>query len=573
MATPQISAQNPWPHRLSYLKYLLIWPLYEAYRRKCAHSLRWRLASSHLATVFLSIIATSIVGALVLVTFSFFDDPRSREPAAEAKEVAQIVEDLNAKNQISPEETSAILQGLSEGNIGPNRFTRDINFWATIGREFDNISSISIVYPDGTIVASSAPSLIGQPVLLASPAAPGMAMRALDGSTNTVKNSVVRPQSSLITGAYPLTDEYGNVMGAVVVDKTDSSFPAGWQWALLTLNYVGQIGLTTALIVGLPAIPVAAIIGIRRANTISQPVRELVDATQEFSRGELDARVPIRSQDEIGALEVNFNHMADQLEASIEADAELRQRAEDLLAANRDLIANVSHELRTPIALIRGHVEALQSDPTQIEAYSRIALRETDRLERLVEDLFQLTRLESRRVELNLEDVDAGSIVREAIESLAGPAKRDAGLTLTAQVEDTSLICKCDRQRLVQVVQNLIRNAIRFTPRGGIIVGTAERIGDTIALSVHDTGVGIPPEALPNIFQRFFRAEQSRSRGAGGSGLGLAIAKELVEAMGGTISVESIVDEGSTFTISLPASNTSKVLPSQPLVQTAAQSK
>jgi signal transduction histidine kinase len=398
-------------------------------------------------------------------------------------------------------------------------------------------------------------------------------MRALEGSTNTVKNSVIRPKSSLITGAYPLTDENGNIVGAVVVDKVDSSFPAGLQWALLTLNYVGQIGLTTALIVGLPAIPVAAVIGIRRANTISQPVRELVGATQEFSRGVLDARVPIRSQDEIGALEVNFNHMADQLEASIEADAELRQRAEDLLAANRDLIANVSHELRTPIALIRGHVEALQSDPAQIEAYSRIALRETDRLERLVEDLFQLTRLESRRVELKVEDVDAGSIVREAIESLAGPAKRDAGLTLTAQVEESSLICKCDRQRLVQVIQNLIRNAIRFTPQGGIIVGTAERVDDSIAISVHDTGVGIPPEALPNIFQRFFRAEQSRSRGAGGSGLGLAIAKELVEAMGGTISVASIVDEGSTFTISLPASETTEKLPIQPLVQTAAHSK
>ncbi|MFL5759283.1 MAG: sensor histidine kinase [Thermomicrobiales bacterium] len=553
MGTPTRSGQNPWPHRLSYLKFLLIWPLYEAFRRKCARSLRWRLASSHLATVFLSVIAASIAGALVLVTVSYFNDPRSREPSAEAREVANVLQELNAKKQLTPEETSAILLGMSEGDLGPNRFTRDINFWSTIGREFDNISSISIVDATETIVASSASELIGQAVLLASPAAPGVAQRALAGSTDVVKNSVIRPKSSVITGAYPLSDDDGNIVGAVVVDKADRSFPAGLDWALLTLNYVGQIGLTAALILGIPAIPVAAIIGIRRANTISQPVRELAEATQEFSRGELDARVPIRSQDEIGALEMNFNNMADQLEGSIAEDAELRQRAEDLLAANRDLIANVSHELRTPVSLIRGHIEALQTDPSQVEEYSRIALRETDRLERLVEDLFQLTRLESQRIELHLEDVDAGSVVREAIESLAGPAHRDAGLTLSAQIQDGPLLCRCDRQRLVQVLQNLIRNAIRFTPRGGIIVGTAERVDGAIAVSVHDTGVGIPPDAIPNIFQRFFRAEQSRSRGAGGSGLGLAIAKELVEAMGGTISAESVVDEGSTFTITLPA--------------------
>jgi signal transduction histidine kinase len=184
-----------------------------------------------------------------------------------------------------------------------------------------------------------------------------------------------------------------------------------------------------------------------------------------------------------------------------------------------------------------------------------------------------LTRLESRRFELHLEDADAGSIVREAIESLSGLARREAELTLTAQIGEGNLTCTCDRQRLVQVLQNLIRNAIRFTPQGGIIVGTSERIDDTIAISVHDTGVGIPPEALPNIFQRFFRAEQSRSRAAGGSGLGLAIAKELVEAMGGTISVESAVNEGSTFTITLPASQFNDAPPVNTADQVVAHSK
>ena len=551
MAQPPPSGQSPWPHRLSYLKYALIWPIYDAYRRKTARSLRWRLTGSHLATVFLSIIATSVIGALMVISLFGFVDPRKGEPAAEAKVIADFVNRTNAEEPLNNEELSAILLGFTTGEIGRNAFNRELNFWATVGREFENIRSISVVDRNSMITASSNPSLIGENAGQVSPAAPDIVRSALGGSTDEEDNSVVRPESTIITGAYPIKDSGGNVIGAVVVDKREASYPAGWRWVALMLTFVGEVGLTAALIVVIPAIPVAAIIGIRRANTISQPVSELAAATRAFSKGQLDARVPIRSQDEIGALEVNFNHMADQLENAIEEEAELRQRAEKLLAANRDLIANVSHELRTPVALIRGHIEALQSDPGRTEEYTRIALRETDRLEQLVEDLFQLTRLESNRVELNMENVDARSVVREAVESLAGPAKRDADLTLMTQFGDGDLTCRCDRQRLVQVLQNLIRNAIRFTPPGGIILGTAERAEDGIEVAIHDTGAGIPPEALPNIFERFFRADQSRTRGAGGSGLGLAIAKELVEAMGGTISVESKVDEGSTFTIRL----------------------
>jgi signal transduction histidine kinase len=551
MAQPPKSGPSPWRHRLSYLKYALIWPIYNAYRQKTARSLRWRLTGSHLATVFLSIIATSVIGALLVIAIFGFDDPRTREPATEARIVAELIARTNAEEPLNNEELSAILLGFSTGEIGRNAFSRELNFWATIGREFENVRSISVVDRNSMVTASSDRSLVGQDAGQTSPAAPDIVQLALGGSTDEEKNSVVRPEASLITGAYPIKDSAGNVVGAVVVDKREPSFPAGWRWVALMLTFVGEVGLTAALIVVIPAIPVAAIIGIRRANTISQPVRELAGATQAFSKGQLDARVPIRSQDEIGALEDNFNYMADQLETALEEEAELRERAEKLLAANRDLIANVSHELRTPVALIRGHVEALQNEPGRTEEYTRIALRETDRLERLVEDLFQLTRLESNRIELSLENADARSVVREAIESLSGPAKRDADLTLMTQFGDGDLTCRCDRQRLVQVLQNLIRNAIRFTPPGGIILGTAKRVQDRIEIAIHDTGAGIPPEVLPNIFERFFRADQSRTRAAGGSGLGLAIAKELVEAMGGTISVESNVDEGSTFTIRL----------------------
>jgi signal transduction histidine kinase len=262
----------------------------------------------------------------------------------------------------------------------------------------------------------------------------------------------------------------------------------------------------------------------------------------------------IRGEDEVANLQRGFNQMADLVQTSMTDEAAQRDRAEQALIANRDLVANVSHELRTPVALIRGHLEAIEADPDARDAYIRIALREADRLEHLVDDLFQLTRLESKRVELDLAPFDAGSAVRSAVESLMEPARREAGLTVKANIPEEHLSCLGDRLRVEQVLLNLIRNAIHFTPEGGIILVTAERgAGGRVFFSVRDTGVGIPEQHLEHIFDRFYRADESRARSSGGAGLGLAIAKELVEAMGGAISVESELDEGTVFTIALPA--------------------
>jgi signal transduction histidine kinase len=268
----------------------------------------------------------------------------------------------------------------------------------------------------------------------------------------------------------------------------------------------------------------------------------------------MSARVKVEGRDEIAELQRGFNTMADLLQTTMADESEQRTLAEHALNANRELIANVSHELRTPVALIRGHLEALESDPDSREAYLRIVLRETDRLERLVEELFQLSRLEAHQLDLDIEPFDAGSAVRSAVESLVEPARREAGLTLTADVATDDLTSGGDRLRFEQVLLNLIRNAIHFTPEGGIILVSAEReSGDAIKVEVRDTGIGISADELPRVFDRFYRADRSRARAGGGAGLGLAIAKELVEAMGGTIEVASVPDEGSVFTLRLPA--------------------
>jgi signal transduction histidine kinase len=316
---------------------------------------------------------------------------------------------------------------------------------------------------------------------------------------------------------------------------------------------MGEIGVVLAIFVAIPAVPVAIITGFRRARSISEPVEQLATVASRVANGDLSARVEVTGEDEIARLESEFNQMADQLGDALKEETTHRARAEWLLAANRSLISNVSHELRTPVAVVRSHLEALLAEPAQGEEYARIALRETDRLERLVEDLFQLTRLESKGLQITTEPMDAAAAIREAFESLAEPARREAGITMICEAPDKPLMALADHARIVQVLQNLIRNAIRHTPEGGIILVSAEREPDgDIALQVLDTGEGIPREHLPRIFERFYRADPSRTHsGGGGAGLGLAIAKELITAMGGTIAVESEPGEGAAFTIRL----------------------
>jgi two-component system sensor histidine kinase BaeS len=299
-------------------------------------------------------------------------------------------------------------------------------------------------------------------------------------------------------------------------------------------------------------LPIGVIAGIRRARAISRPITLLAATANRLAQGDFSARVPVKGQDELASLQTSFNEMAEGLENALTNEADQRARAEQALQANRQLVANVSHELRTPVAVVRAHLEAMTNVDQENEEYLRIAIRETDRLEHLVEDLFALTRLDAQGLELVIAPFDAGSAVREAVESLAEPARRENGLTVTSEVATYRLTCLGDRGRLVQVLQNLIRNAIRYTPEGGIVLVTAAAEGQKVVITVRDTGVGIAPQDLPHIFDRFYRADRSRNRGSGGAGLGLAIAKQLIEAMHGTIEVESVVDEGTTFTIRLP---------------------
>jgi two-component system, OmpR family, phosphate regulon sensor histidine kinase PhoR len=240
-----------------------------------------------------------------------------------------------------------------------------------------------------------------------------------------------------------------------------------------------------------------------------------------------------------------------------------RAKAERADQSRRELIVNVSHELQTPIASIRGHVESLlmemeeeeggnAPDPAELRDYLNIVHREAEQLSTLVEDLLSLARMDSDELHLDVVPIVAGEVVEEVYGTMAPLARRERQVTLIRKVAPMLPLILADRQRLVQVLLNLIRNAITYTPQGGIVSITVER-ADTnyLALVVADTGIGIPNDDLERVFERFYRTDTSRARTSGGFGLGLAIVRDLVNAMGGSMTVESKVGEGSCFRVLL----------------------
>ena len=245
---------------------------------------------------------------------------------------------------------------------------------------------------------------------------------------------------------------------------------------------------------------------------------------------------------------------------AIEDLTELRR----LERARRDFIANISHELRTPLASVRLLVETLEdaidTDPDQAQTFIEKIETEVQHLTELVSEILELSRIESGQVPMSIEPIQAEQLVREVMARMLTLAQRHR-VQLRTEIEQGKSLVVADSKQILRVLVNLVHNAIKFTPTDGIVViGTRlEEGGNMQYFYVRDTGIGIPPEDLPRIFERFYKVNQARSKadyiggpGGGGSGLGLAIARHVVEAHGGRIKVESVVGQGSIFTFSLP---------------------
>jgi two-component system phosphate regulon sensor histidine kinase PhoR len=245
---------------------------------------------------------------------------------------------------------------------------------------------------------------------------------------------------------------------------------------------------------------------------------------------------------------------------AIEDLTELRR----LERARRDFIANISHELRTPLTSVRLLVETLEdaidTDPDQAQTFIEKIETEVQNLTELVSEILELSRIESGQVSMSIEPIEAEQLVREVMARMLTLAQRYR-VQLRTEIEQGKSLVAADSKQILRVLVNLIHNAIKFTPSNGtVVIGTRlEEGGNMQSFFVRDTGIGIPPEDLPRIFERFYKVNQARSKadfiggpGGGGSGLGLAIARHVVEAHGGRIKVESVIGQGSTFTFALP---------------------
>lgn len=227
----------------------------------------------------------------------------------------------------------------------------------------------------------------------------------------------------------------------------------------------------------------------------------------------------------------------------------------------KDFVANVSHELRTPIATLRSLTEALlmggKDDPEVRESFLQAIVDEAERMSRLIDNLLEMARIEAGRWEWHLQKVLVADIAKQVIERFKTAAAQK-GLTMTMSVDD-ALHVHTDPDALTQILSNLIDNAVKYTMQGEIAI-KAQQVetvdGKWVVISVSDTGIGIPPEHLPRIFERFYRVDKARSRQMGGFGLGLSIAKQLVESLGGKITAQSQVGKGSTFSVWLPVGET-----------------
>ncbi|WP_375501911.1 sensor histidine kinase [uncultured Nostoc sp.] len=273
------------------------------------------------------------------------------------------------------------------------------------------------------------------------------------------------------------------------------------------------------------------------SRRIMQRLTEMEQITQKFAAGQMDARLPMSEIPELNGLGASFNRMAASLEG--------------VEARRREVIGDMTHELRTPLTVVRGYLEELADGEIEAspEIYRRLA-KETRRLERLVNDLQELSKAEAGYLPINIQRVNLRPLLESLVEKFTDQLLED-GPVLVLQCPSMLPAVLADIDRTEQVLVNLLGNAVRYTNEGSITI----RVGTEASLlwiAVIDTGIGIAPENLPHVFERFWRADQSRDRHSGGTGIGLTISRRLVELQGGQIQVESELGVGSTFRFFLP---------------------
>ena len=300
-----------------------------------------------------------------------------------------------------------------------------------------------------------------------------------------------------------------------------------------------------AIVVGFA---IAIALGIILSNTLLQPIRSMTKAAEKMSEGDFSSMIAVESEDELGVLANTFNNMASQLEETLE---EIKKS--EIL--RREFVANVSHELRTPITSVRSYAETLVDSDNMTsqmrEDFLRVIMTESDRMAKIVRDLLELSRFDAGSMTFDFKELSLEQSVRDIYNAIALEAKKH-NQTVNLELEWGLPQITGDKDRIEQVILNIMSNAVKYTPDGGTIDVFSGRKGKYLWIKVQDSGIGIPEEDLPRVFDRFYRVDKARSRDYGGTGLGLSIANEIVMRHNGKIEIESSPGEGTTVTVYFP---------------------
>lgn len=328
-----------------------------------------------------------------------------------------------------------------------------------------------------------------------------------------------------------------NILAVTIVLTTSSSSVSALRF-VTSLTFVdNQLSgiMLTALIISAVILLIVVLTGLYFVKSICVPLVQISSTAKKLAKGDFSERLPITSNDEIGQLSRAFNEMADGLE-----------NAEQI---KNDFISSVSHELRTPLTAIKGWGETLNLgyDPETFTKGMKVITGETQRLERMVEELLDFSRIQSGHFTLQMTTIDVIAELEDALLIYIDKAKKE-GITLTYNEPEFLCAVNGDKNRLRQVFINIIDNALKYTETGGAIDILAEKNDSSVVISVADSGVGIAPEDLPKVKQKFYKANSTKH----GSGIGLAVADEIITMHGGLLEVESELGYGTTVTITLP---------------------
>ncbi|HYI14739.1 MAG TPA: HAMP domain-containing sensor histidine kinase [Thermomicrobiales bacterium] len=524
---------------------------FRLYRRKISV----QLIFSHVVVVILSIILleAAIIGILIAVFQQFEDDAFTEYTIAEFASSAAVV--LSADPAIahlgdgtmSVEEHARLEAALTA--LASQESTEELDIQVGVNTDPPQTQLGLIDYAlvtdrTGTIVASSNTSWAqaGEPVERVDLAIVGdVTRRVVERDGATAVNDVlyeIEAVDRVTVASYPLMAN-GEMVGVLTLQSDPIEIPA-------VAEFVAGIAVANGVIlvaIGLPALIVSVPVGIWRARRLSMRLTDLADTATAMGEGDLSRRVVVRGHDEVARVSERFNDMVDRLQTTDQA--------------RKSFVANVSHELRTPVAIIQGNLERLIADaessgdsPEERRTLDMLH-RETLTLSRLIDDLFTMARIEETTLPLATTALRVSEVAAEVVDGIREVAWEQRRVSVESLVPADLPPVVADRTRLRQILGNLLYNALRHTPEGGLIVVNAEREDGMLRITVSDTGVGISEEELHRVFDRFYQVERA-GRHAEGSGLGLSIVKQLVEAQGGTIGAESVAGQGTTFHFTLP---------------------